>query len=112
MNAYETHIGKQISIRENAETDFFNLIGKHQNSVRNFYDANMIFDTALAQSPAYNCLLDELDIKKFVFGIQALFWMKKIDPDNKNYFLEDIEQPIQITGVPTKILQKGLPENP
>jgi hypothetical protein len=72
MNGYEEHIGKHLAIRENAETEFFKLIGKHQKSVRNFYDSNMIFDTSLAQSPSYNYLLDEVDIKKF-FLVFKLF---------------------------------------
>lgn len=107
LNAYETHVGRKLLIVENAEAEFAKIIGRHTKSVRNFWDANLMFDQALAQSPAYNYLHDEVDIKKFVLGIQSIFWMEKINWEIKQDFLEDITEAVEVTGVPIEIADQG-----
>lgn len=107
LNAYETHIGRTLFVRENAETEFSKIIGRHTKSVRNYWDDNIMFDSSLAKSPTYNYLHDESDIKKFVFGIQAVFWMQTIEWESKNLFLVDIKEAIEVTGVPIEIAKQG-----
>lgn len=104
LNAYAAHIGRHIFMRENAENEFFKLIGRHLRTVRNYFEANIVFDETLMKSSAYNYLLDEADSKKFVFGVQVIFWMDTLDWNMTYDFLEDIKEAVAISGVPLEIV--------
>lgn len=82
---------------------FFELIGIH-NRPANTFDFNVL-ENGLSKSPTYNYLFDANDIKGFMMGIQAVFWLKELTKVQKGDFLIGIQEAVSITGVPLGIKQ-------
>ena len=96
-------IGRTISYSSEMEDEFFELIGIH-NRPANTFDFNVL-ENGLSKSPTYNYLFDVNDIKGFMMGIQAVFWLKELTKVQKGDFLIGIQEAVSITGVPLGIKQ-------
>lgn len=102
LNSY-MKIGRTISYSSEMEDEFFELIGIH-NRPANTFDFNVL-ENGLSKSPTYNYLFDANDIKGFMMGIQAVFWLKELTKVQKGDFLIGIQEAVSITGVPLGIKQ-------
>lgn len=102
LNSY-MKIGRTISYSSEMEDEFFELIGIH-NRPANTFDFNVL-ENGLSKSPTYNYLFDVNDIKGFMMGIQAVFWLKELTKVQKGDFLIGIQEAVSITGVPLGIKQ-------
>lgn len=102
LNSY-MKIGRTISYSSEMEDEFFELIGIH-NRPANTFDFNVL-ESGLSKSPTYNYLFDANDIKGFMMGIQAVFWLKELTKVQKGDFLIGIQEAVSITGVPLGIKQ-------
>jgi len=98
LNAYEFDISKQIE-KSNSVDEFFTIIGKHRIK-------KSLIDTDLFQRhPIYIYFVEVINIQDFLFGLQALFWIKAGTVEAKKRFLKNIQDAISITGVPLAIKQ-------
>ncbi|WP_195660624.1 hypothetical protein [Bacteroides nordii] len=102
LNSY-MKIGRAISYSSEMENEFFELIGIHKRPA-NIFDFNVL-ENELSKSPTYNYLFDTNDMKGFILGIQAVFWLKELTKAQKKYFLIGIQEAVSITGVPLGIKQ-------
>lgn len=102
LNSY-MKIGRTISYSSEMEDEFFELIGIH-NRPANTFDFNVL-ENGLSKSPTYNYLFDANDMKGFMMGIQAVFWLKELTKVQKGDFLIGIQEAVSITGVPLGIKQ-------
>jgi len=100
LNSYSTVIGVQILSNLKCEDEFFKLIGLHTRRVKSVFDIEITFDKKLIESPTYYFFLEETDIKKFILGLEVIFWMDTVEWKYKYDFLQDIEDVIVTTGVP------------
>lgn len=96
-------IGRAISYSSEMENEFFELIGIHKRPA-NIFDFNVL-ENELSKSPTYNYLFDTNDMKGFILGIQAVFWLKELTKAQKKDFLIGIQEAISITGIPLGIKQ-------
>lgn len=83
LNSY-MKIGRTISYSSDMEDEFFELIGIH-NRPTNTFDFNVL-ENGLSKSPTYNYLFDANDMKGFMMGIQAVFWLKELTKVQKRRF--------------------------
>lgn len=102
LNSY-MKIGRAISYSSEMENEFFELIGIHKRPA-NIFDFNVL-ENELSKSPTYNYLFDTNDMKGFILGIQAVFWLKELTKAQKKDFLIGIQEAVSITGVPLGIKQ-------
>ena len=102
LNSY-MKIGRAISYSSEMENEFFELIGIHKRPA-NIFDFNVL-ENELSKSPIYNYLFDTNDMKGFILGIQAVFWLKELTKAQKKDFLIGIQEAVSITGVPLGIKQ-------
>lgn len=102
LNSY-MKIGTAISYSSEMENEFFELIGIHKRPA-NIFDFNVL-ENELSKSPTYNYLFDTNDMKGFILGIQAVFWLKELTKAQKKDFLIGIQEAVSITGVPLGIKQ-------
>jgi len=98
LNSYEFDISKQIE-KSNSTDEFFTIIGKHR--IRNILSDINNFE----RHPIYNYFVEASNILDFLFGLQALFWIKAGTVEAKKRFLKVIQDAICITGVPLAIKQ-------
>jgi len=105
LNSYaHGGIGGAVARVPHGENDFFKIISVHHRTTE-CLDIDFSFKDPLADSPAYHYLRKLTDVKKFIFSIQALFWMNSISQPFKDNFLEDIKNDIIISGVPLVVKQ-------
>ena len=83
LNSY-MKIGRAISYSSEMENEFFELIGIHKRPA-NIFDFNVL-ENELSKSPTYNYLFDTNDMKGFILGIQAVFWLKELTKAQKKGF--------------------------
>ncbi len=100
LNAYSSELGYEILENSKSEDEFFKLIGVHTRRVKGMFDIDISFDKKLIESPTYNYFLEEGDIKKFILGLEVIFWMTSLEWKYKSDFLESIQDAIVMTGVP------------
>lgn len=98
LNSYSAHIGFQI-METDKEDEFHELIGIHNKKVNSPWKIGG-FDQILAHSPTYSYLFSQTDIRKFILGIEVLFWMDSLEPKHKQLFLSGIKDAVVATGVP------------
>lgn len=98
LNAYSSEIAFEIMTSTKSEIEFFKLLGLHTNTLNNPFDISI--SSKLIESPTYLYFYKENDIKKFILGLEVIFWMTSIDWKYKLEFLESIQDAIIETGVP------------
>ena len=104
LNSYTLSIGNEIKNNSTCEDEFFDLIGIHERRINRLIDI-CSWDNGFGDSSTYNYFVDSTDIKKFILGLEVLFWMEELDKDDKIHFLEYIKDDIVTTGVPLEVKQ-------
>ena len=104
LNSYTLSIGCDIKNDDTCEDEFFDLIGIHERKVNNIINIGS-WNSGFGDSPTYNYFVDSIDIKKFILGLEVLFWMETLEQDNKTRFFKYLQDDIVTTGVPLEVKQ-------
>lgn len=106
LNSYSDRLGTTFLHNSRCEDEFSKLIGLHATQVKGIFDMGITINATLNDSPTYRYFLGEVDIKKFILGLEVLFWMETIEWDYKSNLLVDIKDAIIITAVPLEVANK------
>jgi len=96
LNSYDKHLADECCYSE-VEDIFFEIIGVHYKKI--YLGSKPTIYEHLIQ------LIQKLDVKIFIFNLEAIFRIDIIPKDIKNNFLKDIKDDISISGVPIEIKQ-------
>lgn len=105
LNAFTFGIGKEIIYDTLTEDEFLDLLGVHFSASVSALDMVIQYDRKFLDSPVYLYLRDTKDIKKFLFALECIFWMERLDYDKKFDFLEKIKEIIVLTGIPIEVVE-------
>lgn len=103
LNAY-ADIVSYVFIGEGEEEDeFFNTLGIHTRRVIRVVNAGDNISGLLSESSVYTYFYEQHDMKKFLLGIEVLFWLNVIGQEARSRFAAAIQEAIEITGVPLEM---------
>ena len=102
LNTYTLVIGNNVKNHSECEDEFFDLIGIHKRRIDGF-ELIGEWNNPMKNSPTYNYFADSSDMKKFILGLEVIFWMETLEEDDKTHFLQYIQDDIVTTGVPLKV---------
>jgi|GEM_PF-2307331 len=97
LNSFAKLLEWKVIHNKEVEPEFLEIVGMHNKKTTTSLEI-MGFDRTLSDTQTYNFFLYQTDIRKFIFGIQAIFMLESISDDLKCNFYKELRGIVNLTG--------------
>jgi len=104
INVVAKNVGQNLDNDTVFAKEYLHLIGERTECKIKSLDLNwQLKDIYIKETLIYQSLVREKDFSQFVLKMQAFFWCKSLDKNQKKYLFKDFEKTIKISSVPIEL---------